>query len=178
MMLPCWNVGLSFCKEQQFRSACTSPISCEDLCCLHFGSTYLMEPIEQAFIWPICSSCKGYQYICRLLMSNCMFLRLWFSSTSLLLLGHWRTLRTRRKQCQMYIKQHGKSLYYIWTCDNLVRFMNFWTNFHLSKGCWKFLCKIQTSLQDMPQPLYNTIVGVHSINHVSWTTLLYPNKNV
>ena len=31
---------------------------------------------------------------------------------------------------------------------------------------------------DMPQPLYNTIVGVQSINHVSYTTVLYPNKNV
>ena len=29
-----------------------------------------------------------------------------------------------------------------------------------------------------PQPLYNTIVGVQSINHVSYTTVLYPNKNV
>ena len=29
-----------------------------------------------------------------------------------------------------------------------------------------------------PQPLYNTIVGVHSINRVSQTTVLYPNKNV
>ena len=28
-----------------------------------------------------------------------------------------------------------------------------------------------------PQPLYNTIVGVHSISHVS-QTVLYPNKNV
>ena len=29
-----------------------------------------------------------------------------------------------------------------------------------------------------PQPLYNTIVGVHSINRVSETTMLYPNKNI
>ena len=29
-----------------------------------------------------------------------------------------------------------------------------------------------------PQPLYNTIVGVHSINRVSQATMLYPNKNV
>ena len=29
-----------------------------------------------------------------------------------------------------------------------------------------------------PQPRYNTIVGVQSINHVSYTTVLYPNKNV
>ena len=28
-----------------------------------------------------------------------------------------------------------------------------------------------------PQPLYNTIVGVHSISRVS-QTVLYPNKNV
>ena len=27
-----------------------------------------------------------------------------------------------------------------------------------------------------PQPLYNTIVGAQSINHVSYTTVLYPNK--
>ena len=29
-----------------------------------------------------------------------------------------------------------------------------------------------------PQPLYNTIVGVQSINSVSSTTMLYSNKNV
>ena len=29
-----------------------------------------------------------------------------------------------------------------------------------------------------PQPLYNIIVGVHSINRVSETTMLYPNKNI
>ena len=29
-----------------------------------------------------------------------------------------------------------------------------------------------------PQPLYNTIVGVQSINHVRYTTVLYPDKNV
>ena len=29
-----------------------------------------------------------------------------------------------------------------------------------------------------PQPLYNTIVGVQNINCVSYTTVLYPNKNV
>ena len=29
-----------------------------------------------------------------------------------------------------------------------------------------------------PRPLYNTVVGVHSINRVSLTTVLYPNKNV
>ena len=29
-----------------------------------------------------------------------------------------------------------------------------------------------------PQPLYNTIVGVQSINRVSYTYVLYPNKNV
>ena len=33
-------------------------------------------------------------------------------------------------------------------------------------------------LHNTPQPLYNTIVGVQSINHVSYTTVLYPNKNV
>ena len=29
-----------------------------------------------------------------------------------------------------------------------------------------------------PQPLYNIIVGVHNINRVSYTTVLYPNNNV
>ena len=29
-----------------------------------------------------------------------------------------------------------------------------------------------------PQSLYNTLVGVHSIDRVSQTTELYPNKNV
>ena len=34
------------------------------------------------------------------------------------------------------------------------------------------------SMVSTPQPLYNTIVGVQSINHVSYTTVFYPNKNV
>ena len=37
-----------------------------------------------------------------------------------------------------------------------------------------FLINLQKHVT--PQPLYNTFVGVHSINHVSLATLLYPNK--
>ena len=33
-------------------------------------------------------------------------------------------------------------------------------------------------LKSIPQPLINTIVGVLSINCVSYITVLYPNKNV
>ena len=35
---------------------------------------------------------------------------------------------------------------------------------------------IPTLFTYTPQPLYNTIVGVHSINRVSSTTVLYTNK--
>ena len=41
-----------------------------------------------------------------------------------------------------------------------------------------YVCFILITVQDTPQPLCNAIVGVQSINGVSYTTMLYPNKNV
>ena len=34
------------------------------------------------------------------------------------------------------------------------------------------------ALDNTLQPLFNTIVGDQSLNSVSYTTVLYPNKNV
>ena len=38
--------------------------------------------------------------------------------------------------------------------------------------------KTHVRVQNTPQPVYNTAVGVHSINRISLTIVLYPNKNV
>ena len=53
-----------------------------------------------------------------------------------------------------------------------------YTVYHSTKYFKKRLHKKQTLGQNTPQPLCNIIVGVQSINRVSYATMLYSNKNV
>ena len=64
-----------------------------------------------------------------------------------------------------------------WDASNEYHNMFLWRNMNITS----FLAENRASyraMHDTTQPLYNTIVGVHSINRVSETTVLYPNKNV